>query len=102
MERSSDPAIACATSACKCRLCGVKKDAVNQPLMPDNMGDKTKYAGTGHFDLGTEFRRSFVQHKKRIICHIRGLILSLFPSRLIKGQMIVATQWRSVLMTQRA
>lgn len=42
---------------------GKKKDAVNQPLMPDNMGDKTKYAGTGHFDLGTEFRRSFVQHK---------------------------------------
>lgn len=42
---------------------GKKKDAVNQPLMHDNMGDKTKYAGTGHFDLGTEFRRSFVQHK---------------------------------------
>lgn len=25
VERSSDPAIACATSACKCRLCGKKK-----------------------------------------------------------------------------
>ncbi|KAF0031695.1 hypothetical protein F2P81_016250 [Scophthalmus maximus] len=58
VERSSDPAIACATSARKCRL--LWKGLCKSALMPDNnMGDKTKYAAQG-FDPVLELKRSFV------------------------------------------